>query len=140
LLGCSLTVLALGLAASRFNWPREVGWILALAAILTIAALAAALGLFWPNFLSAVAYGSEPGLLVLFAVLCTQWLLQQRYRRQVVFLPGFQRAKPGSSFQRAGSSNRPRVEPTTVDVPQPAQNGPRSASSAAKPVTDSRNG
>jgi hypothetical protein len=78
----------------------------------------AVVGLLWPQLLGAVLYGSQPGLLVLAVVLGVQWLLQRRYRRQVVFLPGFKRLKQGSSMVRPGSSGpRPRVEPSTVDAP-----------------------
>src|SRR5262249_10296184 len=78
-------------------------------------------GLLAPGVLPAVAYGCEPALLVLLVVVGLHWLLYQRYRRQVVFLPGFSRAKPGSSLNRP-SSNRlrpapPVREPSTVDAP-----------------------
>jgi hypothetical protein len=142
LLACSLTVLALGLAVGLLKWPRGLGWLVALGGALA----AAALGLLRPQLLAALAYGIEPGLLVLALVLAMQWLLHQRYRRQVVFLPGFQRGKPGSSIQRVGSSNRPRGEPTTVDAPPPVDSGPRAAGSGvkgdgsvAKAAGDSRN-
>ena len=44
-------------------------------------------------------------------------MLQQHYRRQVVFLPGFSRLKAGSSLVRDGSHARPR-EPSTIDAPR----------------------
>jgi hypothetical protein len=128
LLACSLTVLVLGLAAGLMKWPRGIGWMLAVGAALAVAAL----GLFRPQLLAVLLYGMEPGLLVLALVLGMQWLLHQRYRRQVVFLPGFQRGKQGSSIQRVGSSNRPRGEPTTVDAPSPVEIGSRTEGSGAK--------
>jgi hypothetical protein len=93
-------------------WPLAAG--LALAVVLA--------GLFWPGVIGPVLYGCAPGAVVLLLVLGVQWGLQQRYRRQVVFLPGFARMKPGSSLVRGGSSPsaRPRGgEPSTVDAPPP---------------------
>jgi hypothetical protein len=142
LLACSLTVLVLGLAAGLLKWPRGIGWILAV----TAALCAAALGLFRPHLFAVLVYGMEPGIVVLVLVLGTQWLLHQRYRRQVVFLPGFQRGKQGSSIQRVGSSNRPRGEPTTVDAPPPIEVGTHAEElgmkgdgSVARAAGDSRN-
>jgi hypothetical protein len=132
---CSLTVLAVAFllyvlalavrrpaaegAAAAVGWlPRALFW--PLAGGLGFAVVLAAL--FWPGVLGPVLYGAEPGALVLAAVLAAQWGWQQRYRRQVVFLPGFTRVKQGSSLVRNGSSNpasRPRGEPSTVDAPPP---------------------
>jgi hypothetical protein len=117
LLVCSLTLLIVGLALAFVSLPRAVFW--GSLAVIGVAALVA--GLFWPGVLAAVLYGCEMGALVMLPVLLVQWLVQQRYRRQVVFLPGFTRLKAGSSLVR-GSSNRPR-EPTTVDASPPADAG-----------------
>jgi hypothetical protein len=47
------------------------------------------------------------------------WVWQERYRRQLVFIPGFTRLKVGSSLIRNGkSSKRPR-EASTIDAPTP---------------------
>jgi len=134
LLVCSLTLLIVGLALAFVSLPRAVFWG-------TLAATGVGLllaGLFWPGVLAAILYGCEPGALVLLPVLAVQWLLQQRYRRQVVFLPGFTRMKAGSSLVR-GSSNRPRGEPATVDATPSVASGPRPASTdsgSKKPPTD----
>jgi hypothetical protein len=77
---------------------------------------AVALAFLWPDALPSVLYGCQPGVAVLAVLVGAQWLLHQRYRRQVVFLPGFKRLKPGSSLSRGSSHNRPR-EPSTVDAP-----------------------
>jgi hypothetical protein len=53
---------------------------------------------------------------VLLIVIVVQWLLQRRYRRQLIFMPGFSRVAPGSSIVRGGSSHR-RRDPSTVDAP-----------------------
>jgi hypothetical protein len=53
--------------------------------------------------------------MVLAVVVATQWTLQQRYRRQVILMPGFARLKAGSSLIR-NSNNRPR-DPSTIDEP-----------------------
>ena len=149
LLACSLGVVALGLllyflplgpqrtnaAPNRLFWP-----LLALVGL-----TAAGLGLVWPGLLAVVVYGCQPGLVILLLALTVQWLLHERYRRRVVFLPGFRRVKTGSSLTRTGSSGalaaaagaegelaatgassgrgsapRPRSEPSTVDEPPPA--------------------
>jgi hypothetical protein len=116
LLVCSLTLLIVGLALAFLSLSRAVFW--GTLSILGVAALL--VGLFWPGVLGAILYGCQPGVLVLLPVLGVQWLMQRRYRRQVVFLPGFTRLKAGSSLTR-GSSNRPRGEPSTVDAsPAPA--------------------
>jgi hypothetical protein len=113
LLACSLVVLALGLIVGLLQRPRVLGWGLALAACLA----AASIGLAQPQWLATAMYGCGPGLAVVALVLGLQWLLHQRHRRRVMFLPGFQRAKSGSSLTRGVSSNRPRGEPSTVDAP-----------------------
>jgi hypothetical protein len=140
LLVCSLAVLAVGLgvylllvafarrapaegtpaggAVPAGRLPRFVFWPLAVCLGLAIVLA----GLYWPGIFGPVLYGAEPGFLVLAVMLLLQWGLQQRYRRQVVFLPGFARVKAGSSLIRNGSSNaaaRPRGEPSTVDAPPP---------------------
>lgn len=127
LLSCSLVLMAGGLFVYFLRLPRGL-----LAGLLGLGmAAAAAVGLFWPGVLSVVLYGCEPGLAVLLAFLVVQWLLHRRYRRQVVFMPGFTRLKPGSSLIR-GSSNRPRGEPSTVDALPPA-GGPPLPGASAKP-------
>ncbi|MCI0457882.1 MAG: hypothetical protein L0Z62_13020 [Gemmataceae bacterium] len=80
-------------------------------ALLTVGVVAA--GFLWPSVVPAVLYGCQPGAVVLVVLIGFQWMLQQRYRRQVVFLPGFKRVKAGSSLVR--NATRPR-EPSTVDA------------------------
>jgi hypothetical protein len=118
LLVCSLGLLGLGLLFALAPLPRWLFWGLT---VLTFAGLTVAAVLV-PGVLPAAAYGCEPGLLVLLLVLAGHWLLHRRYRRQVVFLPGFARHKTGSSLVRStGSSNRARAvparEPSTIDEP-----------------------
>ena len=110
LLVCSGVVLAvglvLGLASSRIFF-----WLM----VLLVIGIGIGVGLAWPALLPNVVYGGQPGLVVLVVILAIQWMLQERYRRQVVFMPGFTRLKSNSSLVRAGTG-RPR-EPTTVDAP-----------------------
>jgi hypothetical protein len=139
LLLCSLVVLAVGLGLYYLvPWasaPRRLFWVL-----LALLGLGTALtSLVWPDILSAVAYGCEPGAVVLLLVLAVQWLLHQRYRRRVVFMPGFKRAKAGSSLVRPDSHKTPqqkRGEPSTVDaVPQAAAgSGPWAPAAASPPA------
>ncbi len=116
LLVCSMLLLALGLGLSFVPLSRGPFRVLCASAAVGIGLAAGAAVILWPSTLPAVVYGCEPGLLVLAVVLTVQWMLQRRYRRQVVFMPGFTRLKPGSSLIRGGSSSRTR-EPSTVDVP-----------------------
>jgi hypothetical protein len=113
LLGCSLTVLVLGIVVYFTTLPRLVVAVL----LVGLAAAAVAVGALWPGVMQAILFGSEPGLLGLALALGVHWLRQRRYHRQVVFMPGFTRLKAGSSLERSGSGSRPRGEPSTVDVP-----------------------
>jgi hypothetical protein len=139
LLLCSGTLVALGLglyllsfafgrlsadggaAASELRLPARLFWPL----LVTLGLLLVIAILLWPGVLGPVLYGAEPGGLVLLFVLVFEGMRHQRYRRRVVFLPGFKRMKPGSSLSRAGSSATsgrpsapaPRGEPSTVDSP-----------------------
>jgi hypothetical protein len=125
LLVCSLGLLVLGLGLywSARPQPSDAGqmapWFWPILALVT---LAIALGvLFWPTALWAVIFGCEPGAVVLLGVIGFQWLMHQRYRRQIVFLPSFSRSPASSSLLRKSSSHRPPPgEPSTVDAPPPA--------------------
>jgi hypothetical protein len=112
LIACSLVFLIFGLGLSLTGLSRARLWI-------AIFILSVGLGLaaiWWPSAVPVVVYGCEPGVVVLLGILALQWLLNQRYRRQVVFLPGFSRMKAGSSVARV-ENHRPRGEPSTVDAP-----------------------
>jgi hypothetical protein len=113
LLGCSLALLLVGLGAYFAPWRSALRGV----AAVVFGAGAIAAGLWWPTTLAAVLYGIEPGAVVLAAVVAVLWVMQRRYRRQVVFMPGFSRPPAGSSIVRNGSSQRRRVEPSTVDSP-----------------------
>jgi hypothetical protein len=142
LMVCSLGLLVLGLGLYGLTRPPGSGPAPAAAdglppggrafagarfwAALGLVALAvAAAALLWPMALANVAYGCAPGAVVLVAVAAVQWLLHERYRRRIVFLPSFSRSRSGSSLLRAGAQ-RPHGEPSTVDAP------PRTGSSANK--------
>jgi hypothetical protein len=112
LLACSGVVLLFGLGLVFAPPSHSVFWLsagLLLAAVLGLAFL-------WPAALPMVLYGCQPGVVVLAFLVGVQWLLHRRYRRQVVFLPGFKRLKSGSSLLR-GSSHKRNREPSTVDAP-----------------------
>ncbi len=87
-----------------------------------------AMWLFRPTALVAVAYGSELGAAVLLVFAAVLWLMHERQRRQIVFLPSFRRGRGTSSIVRAapatasGGSGPKREpgEPSTVDAPQKA--------------------
>jgi hypothetical protein len=109
---CSGLVLAVGLGLAFIPLARYSRWLL----LLLVGLMVITAGLMWPQLLAPVVYGCQPGLLVLLVVLSLHWLVQERYRRQVVFMPGFTRMQSNSSLLRAGQGNRPR-EPSTVDSP-----------------------
>ena len=102
---------------------------------LGLIALAAAM--FWPGIVPGIIYGCEPGLVVVAGLLSAQWLIHQRYRRQVVFLPGFTRLKTGSSIIRAGASAR-ILEPTTVDAPAKPRKQPHCVKTNPDKKNDNR--
>jgi hypothetical protein len=115
LLCCSLSCVALGLALFLAPLPRKLFW--SLLVVLGLAVLAASV--LEPTVVSAVAFGCQPGVVVVFLVLGVHWVLQRRYRRQVAFMPGFTRLKSGSSLIRTNNAHRPRGEPSTVDHAPP---------------------
>jgi hypothetical protein len=122
LMVCSLGLLLVGFALYLLARPREAGrglstaWLMPALTALVLAG--AVVGLLWPTALAAVVFGCEPGAAVLLVFAGVQWLLHERYRRQIVFLPSFSRGHNGSSLLRAtGSAQRPRGEPSTVDAP-----------------------
>jgi hypothetical protein len=119
LLACSPVLLVVGLGLHGLGGANSArGLALGLALLATLIGIGAVLR---PTVLSALAYGCEPGLCVLAVVLVVQWLLHERYRRQVVFLPSFSRKGPGSSLVRGvAAAAKPPGEPSTVDVPRPA--------------------
>jgi hypothetical protein len=122
LLACSLGLLIPGLGLSWAARPRPgvtermASWYWPLLALLTLVAALAAL--FYPTMFWAIVYGSEPGVVALIVVLAFQWMLHRRYRRQIVFLPSFNRGRPGSSLLRKSTPQRSQnSEPSTVDAP-----------------------
>ena len=114
LLLCSLAFLLTGLALYLLTaTPR---WLAVAVAIVALVVLMT--GVLWPTLLPVALYGSEPGIVVLALVLGFLWLRQQRYRRQLIFMPGFSRMAPGSSVVRTGGSSRLPREASTVDAHQ----------------------
>jgi hypothetical protein len=113
LLTCSLAILVIGLGLYLLAaLPRVFG-----ATVVVLGLAVVLIGILWPSVLPVIAYGCEPGAVVLLLVVSFLWIRQHRYRRQLVFMPGFSRLGPGSSVMHAGSSHRPRGEPSTVDAP-----------------------
>jgi hypothetical protein len=120
LLICSALVLGIGLGLYLLPWGRLGVGLAGFAISLAVLAVA----LWWPAALPPLLFGSQPGLVVLVLLLGAQWLVQERYRRQVVFLPGFTRLQHSSLVQ--GQGRKPR-EPSTIDSPPaPISVGPGS--------------
>lgn len=118
LLACSLALVLLGLVVSRLPLVDDAGqptaWAWGL--LLTGVLLAFLFVLLRPGLAGQLAYGCQPGAVVLAVLAAVQWLLHERYRRQIVFLPSFSRARGGSSVLRPPAL--PPGEPSTVDVPR----------------------
>jgi len=109
----SLVVIAIGLAAVRWGGPLT-GTVVAAGFVAAVAGAA----LVWPRLATHLLAASQPGCAAFVVVLAVRWALHQRYRRRVLFLPGFTRAQPnGSSAQRAAIGVRSRIEPSTIDIP-----------------------
>ncbi len=135
LLTCSLALVLLGLMLSRLPLTRRAAegsngavspsgqarsttsvwaWVL-LSVIVSVVVLGL---LLWPTLSGQIAYGCQPGAAVLLLVAGVQWLLHERTRRQLVFLPSFSRSRPGSSLTRHEAARAAYGEPSTVDVPR----------------------
>jgi len=110
---CSATFLFIGLGLHLAPISRYSFWFLF--ALLGMFVLAASI--FWPSVLPIVIFGIQPGFAILVVILALQWLLHERYRRQLVFLPGFTRRKANSSVVRKG----PRRDASTIDAPTGAE-------------------
>ena len=120
LIVCSAVLVLIGLLLARLVLNKEGGPSSFRIGIVTsgVAAALVAAGLFVPNLLGQMAYGCQPGVLVLVVIIGVQRLLHERYRRQIVFLPSFTRSsRKGSSLHRA--EPRPHGQPSTVDAPRP---------------------
>jgi hypothetical protein len=109
---CSGLLLLLGLGLNSSSLSSYTAGLL----VLLIGVGVLALGLFLPMVLPAVLYGCEPGAVVLLLILLVRWTLQERYRRLVVFMPGFRRLKPNSSLVRQAPVARSR-DASTIDAP-----------------------
>lgn len=80
----SLTVLTLGWLVWRGF--LAVQWVWGLVAILLLLALLLGSGLLW-----AFLYAAQTGLVIFGGYICQHWWRQQRWKRQIVILPGFTR-------------------------------------------------
>jgi len=127
LLGCSGIFLIIVLGTYLAPLPRWVFWLLVGAFALGLVAFA----VLCPAACAPVLFGVQPGVVLLVVFIGVHLLLQEKYRRQLVFLPGFTRAKPNSTIVRSNSAQRPR-EASTVDAPPGAPgSATRSAGSQA---------
>ena len=121
---CSVLLLFFGFLlftlARRSYAGGRVAAVLFWLLVLPVAPAIAAAWAYRPTILYAVAFGCEPGVPVLVLFLLFQVVMLERYRRRIVFLPNFRRARPGSSLVRGAVPARPAGEPSTVDAPRPA--------------------
>ena len=120
LLGCSLAFLALSLClfllARRSGDHRTTiaNWFWCYLALLPVAVMVGLL--FQPMLATTILYGCLPGGLVLLLAVVGHLALQERQRRQIVFLPSFRRG--GSSLIRNQPSVSRHGEPSTIDAPR----------------------
>jgi hypothetical protein len=113
LLGWSFLLVMVCVALLFSGLPRRRFW-----TVIGLAGLGVAtFGLRWPAVLPLIIYGCEPGLVVVALIALAYWVMQNRYRRRVVFLPSFARLQPNSSHIKKEGGSRPPLEPSTVDVP-----------------------
>ena len=106
---CSLIALCAGGILVAARWKRWLFWLI-LTGMLTACAAAA---LSWPQGTLTFLTGTPPGLIVLALMLLIGVWQSRRYRRKVVFMPGFTRSKPLSNAG-TGSSQR-RLQPINAD-------------------------
>ncbi len=120
LLGCSGLLLIVALGAYFSPLPRSAFWVFLLVlgfGLLTLQVVC-------PALLPPILFGLQPGVVLLFVVMGVYWILQERYRRQLVFLPGFTRTKPGSTVLRSSGSQRPREASTLAAPPEDSEPAP----------------
>jgi hypothetical protein len=131
---CSVTTLLVGVGLyflARRAGHGSPGWFW-----LSLLALSFGLGALWlfrPTALAALAFGSEPGAAILLLVAAFLWLLHERQRRQLVFLPSFRRGSHGSSLVRNGSPSRSTDVPMPPVVPSAVPALPREPSTTDAP-------
>ncbi len=111
LMGCSGAFLILTLGCYFSPLPRWSVWLM----LASVSAGLAVFALVFPAAWAGVAYGLQPGLVLCVVFVAIHRLLHERYRRQLVFLPGFARGKGGSTIVRTQIDTRPRP-PSTVDA------------------------
>jgi hypothetical protein len=121
LLLCSAAFLLLGLGISFLPTRRFWGWLL----VAALGACVLVVGMLWPGLLAPLLYGVQPGVVVLGLILLLQWLMHQRYRRQMLFMPGFARMRKGSSISRRSPAAERQT--STIDA------GPQVGSSRIGP-------
>jgi hypothetical protein len=121
LLGCSLLLFVIGFGlgwlATREGSGPTWAWCLGLALLVAVVVVAT----LWPHLAGQFVYGCQPGLAALLVLGLVLWLLHERRRRQLLFLPSFTRALPGSSMSQQEPPSSPRPpgdQPSTVDAPR----------------------
>jgi hypothetical protein len=113
LLACSLSLLLVCVAGVYLPLPQIVYGI----ALAALTVLIGVVGLFWPDLLPLTAFGCEPALLILGILLLVRLRLHHRYRQQMVFMPGFQQLKNGSSLTKKKDGSSLRRDLPTVESP-----------------------
>ena len=113
LLICSGTFLIVALAGYFSAMPRWAFWL----GLVIFALGLVTLALNFPTILPAAIYSLQPGVALFLTIIAIHWLIQERYKRQLVLMPGFTPAQSGSTLQRTKIA-KPR-EASTLDAPEP---------------------
>ncbi|MBM3996685.1 MAG: hypothetical protein FJ303_21405 [Planctomycetes bacterium] len=77
----------------------------------------------FPAAVTPLWFGAQPGAVLCLLFILGHLLIQEQYRRQLIFLPGFTRTKPGLTMVRTKAAQEPR-EASTVDAPPPVDEQP----------------
>lgn len=115
LLSCSGMFVLIVLGAYAAPISRLTFWTI----LLAIAVLGLSFAFRFPGFIPALLFGIQPGVVVVGLFAGFHWVMQERYRRHLLFLPGFSRGKQGSTMSRPNTAKRPR-EASTLDAPAAA--------------------
>jgi hypothetical protein len=124
IVGCSVSVLLVGLILSRLP-----GW-LSGPAVAVLAAAVAVATVMHPQPASQTAAAAEPGFVALMLVLAVQVAARWRHRQRITHLPGFTRSIPNlnangppSATGSRPSDRGPQQATTGALIPQPASTG-----------------
>jgi hypothetical protein len=119
LLGCSGLFLIVTLGGYFSPMPRLAYWLM----LLFIALIGLAAGALIPALMPPLLFALQPGFVLFVVFVVAHGLIQERYRRQLIFMPGFVRPQTGSTMVRTNSSPKRPREASTIDAPDANSEG-----------------